>query len=737
MKQGVIRGRTVKSGLYGRQGKDTRVRENVTGPPHFLPAVTKCAADVSSGLKGTIPGGYMHGLRLIVISAFCALVTAGAPLAAQGNIDWAEQWRHTPPAGQPAHPFAWMNDSLSYTGLAYDQTRNLVYVVSPQFTRSGGWLLNEPRIYVLDPDSGGVRRDVGRSAFPGSRGAGGELPVPLDTFITASVTSLGFAQNRFAVFKIDVDDEGRIYVCNLVNPLWGYCRQVSPTVIGCDSDYLDQGPLRIWRWDTPTSTPELIYATLNTAATAIGSAQDSELPATRWGDAFAVTGKRAWHDPPGPDPPVLHDSVRIYVGGGNWPGQLTPNGEIAVLVEDRRPAAQRPDRDTFGGGKLSFRLGLLLQTQRGIASHGVAPEPVTEFHGHITGHIWTDNNTNPAVYVPELQSGIIPLPQTYMPLVSQMYTLPTSLTGPGGALAWHSLPSFGRKFLVVADGMPTAPTNPSVPNDNTTARMIDVSTQGQEFAVYSPTPRLGSRILESIDQNNFVADVDISSSVWETPVGTWDSDVRLYVLMSNNGIACYRARPTAVQLSTFDAVHEDGRVQLRWCVESEQSSLRFIVQRAPEEDGPWTEIGSVPARGTTHEAATYSFADPLGGNAGTSDALWYRLVEEDTHGTRTVYPALRVLMPATAISPRLDILPHPLPAGSDAVTVQVRSAREGQARLGLYDVLGRKVAGAEGLSLFRGSNLHTLRVPALRAGMYVLVLRATDGTHRQTRLLVR
>ncbi|MDT8325701.1 MAG: hypothetical protein RRA94_16420, partial [Bacteroidota bacterium] len=496
-----------------------------------------------------------------------------------------------------------MNDSLSFTGIAYDQTRNLVYVVSPQYTRSGGWLLNEPRIYILDPDSGGVRTDIGRSAFPGSRGAGGELPVPLDTFITASVTSLSFAQNRFAVFKIDVDDEGRIYVCNLVNPLWGYCRQVSPSVIGCDSDYLDQGPLRVWRWDTPSSTPQLIYATRNTAGTAIGSAQDSELPATRWGDAFAVSGKRAWHDPPGPDPPVLHDSVRIYVGGGNWPGQSAPNDEIAVLVEDRRPAAQRPDRDTFGGGKLSFGLGLRLQTQRGVATHGVAAEPVSEFHGHITGRIWTDNSRNPATAFPEFQSGIIPLPQTYAPPVSQARTLPTHLTGSSGPMAWLALPAFNRKFLVVADGLPTDPLNPNTPNDNTTARMIDVTTQGQEFAVWSRTPQLGSRILESIDQDNFVSDVDVSAAVWETPVGTWENDVRLYVLMSNNGIACYRARPTAVELSAFDAVHDNGRVRLRWRVESEQSSLRFLIQRAATPEGPWHEIGTVPARGTTHEAA--------------------------------------------------------------------------------------------------------------------------------------
>jgi len=678
----------------------------------------------------------MQRVCLIMLSMFLGLCVGRTPVDAQGNIDWAENWRHAPPAGQPAHAFAWMNDSLSYTGLAYDQVRNLVYVVSPQYTRSAGWLLNEPRIYILDPDSGGVRTDIGRSAFPGSRGAGGELPVPLDTFITASVTSLGFAQNRFAVFKIDVDDEGRIYVCNLVNPLWGYCRQVSPSVSGCDTDYLDQGPLRIWRWDTPTSTPELIYATRNTAGTAIGSVQDSELPATRWGDAFAVTGKRAWHDPPGPDPPVLHDSVRIYVGGGNWPGQSAPNDEIAILVEDRRPAAQRPDRDTFGGGKLSFRLGMRLQTQRGVAMHGVAAEAVSELHGHITGEVWADNSRNPTMSFPEFQSGIIPLPQTYAPPASQARTLPTHLTGPSGPMAWFALPSFNRAFLVVADGLPTDPMNPIVPNDNTTARIVDVTTPGQEFSVWSRTPQLGNSILESIDQDNFVSDVDVSVAVWETPVGTWENDVRLYVLMSNNGVACYRARPTAVQLSAFDAVHKDGLVHLRWRVESEQASLRFIIQRAPEQDGPWTEIGSVLARGTSHEAAWYAYDDPLAGVPAADGALWYRLVEEDLNGGRTAYHSLRVFIGMVARTPRLDILPHPLSAGSDAVTVQIYSVQETDATMELYDALGRRVAVREKISLLEGGNRLVLRVPALRRGLHVLIVRNGDGITQQQRVLV-
>ena len=679
----------------------------------------------------------MRRLRLTLVMSCFSIVSMAVPLASQGNIDWAELWRQTPPTGQPTHPFAWMNDSLSFTGLAYDQTRDLIYVVSPQYSYSSGLVTIEPRIHILGVDDGKIRSDVGRSAFPGNQGAGGELPLPLDTFIVASVKPLGFAQNRFATYKIDVDDEGRIYVCNLVNPQWGYCKQISPSVVGCDANYLDQGPLRIWRWDTPTSTPELIYATMNTSASAIGNAQDSELPATRWGDAFAVTGKRGWYDPPGPDPPVLLDSVRIYVGGGNWPGQTSPTSEIAVIVEDRRPWLQRPDRDTYGGGKLSFRLGLRIQTQRGVATHGLAPEAVTEFHGHITGNLWMDNTTGPAMYGPEFQSSIMPLPQTYAPLSSQMYTLSTSRTGLSGAMAFLSYPSYQKKYLIVADGMPIPPSIP-YSNDNTTARMIDVTTQGNEFGVWGRTPQLGNSMLESIDQDNYVSDVDVSFSTFKTPVGTDEYDVRLYVLMSNNGIACYRARPTAVELSSFQAILAIDAVLLRWRVESEQSSLRFRIDRAEESEGPWEEIGSVPARGTTHEAKWYELRDELGAYAPTTNALWYRLVEEDLSGGYTVYPAVRVdLTASTAASLSMAVFPQPLRAGASGMSIRFSHDRDEDVSLRIHDVLGRQLRPELRVSLTRGSTVLPFSAGELRPGPYLIVATTASGVRRQKRILIQ
>ncbi len=665
-----------------------------------------------------------------------SLTVAASSLQAQGNIGWEEMWKNLPPRGQINHSLSWMNDSLSFTGLVHDKTRDVIYVISPQYVRNNLAVFPQPRIYILDPDSGKPRMDLGRSAFPLNMGAGGELPVPLDTFSTVSGKGLGFARNRFTLFKIDVDDEGRICVCNLVNPQWSYCRDTSGT--GCDPDYLDQGPFRVWRWDTPTSTPELIYATLNTAGTAIGNRLSSELDSSRWGDAFAVTGKRGWHTPPWPGTPVLHDSVRIYVSGGAWPDHAATNS-VAVLVEDRRPLAQRPDRDVMGGGKLSFRLGVrLVQPSAGAASHGIAPEAESLLQGHIGRNIWMTGNTSFVTGSTEFMSSSLPIPQTWQPPAQSIRTLSLSLTNPAGPLKAFSLPKYQRRFLVVADGYPTDPSNPLQPNRNTTARALDMTTTGAVFLLpFGATPGIDTLIQEKIDGDNYVADVDykIDTVVWE---GRTHLSLILFVLMSNNGIACYRSRSPhdfRVELSAFHAAWTAEGVHLRWHVESETNALLFRIERGAAEGGPFEAAGTVAARGTTTIPAWYEFMDAGPNISGMQEQLWYRLVEVDTDGSQTIFPAVSVQRSNAPEALTLTLFPQPLRSNANDLTVYCESPHKQRVVISIHDILGRRIMTPLQRELYAGSNILVLGAAAFQPGTYLLVATFSDGS-RQTRRIV-
>ncbi|MBR9975896.1 MAG: hypothetical protein KFF77_09980 [Bacteroidetes bacterium] len=652
-------------------------------------------------------------------------------LPAQGNIDWEQRWLVTPPTGQSQHPFSWMNDSLAYTRLAYDETREVVYVVSPH--RPGMTMWSAPSIHILDAQSGQPRTDLGRSAHFTRRGLGGELPVPLDTFMTATNTNLGFGLNWFALYNIDVDEEGRIYACNLVDPLWGICL-LQPTGL-CDSMYLHQGPFRVWRWDTPSSTPELIYATCNATHDSIGSITSSEMPYARWGDGFAVDGGRRWYQPPAGGPPVLVDSTRLYVTSGQWPGGTGLVGSVAVLVPDTRDSLQRPQRDVFGSGRLSYRLGMRMDVPAAAAAHGIALGDHSFSGDTLQRWIWLRRHGENLYRVRERHLLTAPLPRLAVPSGSdvQFFSSTNSLFGPSGAMAHLSLPAYGRSFLAVADARPTSTIDPTIPNDNTTGRLVDVTIWGSFFQVWGPTPRVGSAAPQSIGPGNYITDIDLMERYYtpqERPDGPGHL-VSLFLLFSNNGIACYRSRPVPVELLFLAAMpHADG-ARVAWMVTAEVNIQSYLVERGPGETGPWQVVGSVMASGGTGDLR-YALDD----RSARSGTRWYRLTAVEFDGTRKTWPAVR--LDGTTAAPSFEALLFPQPvAAGDAVYLRLRTPVEETYRLRVTDVIGREMLPTRDITTQAGETLLSLDATRLRAGLYLVELRKRDGATRVLRLLVR
>lgn len=652
-------------------------------------------------------------------------------LAAQGNIDWEQRWRVTPPAGQSQHPFSWMNDSLSYTRLAYDETREVVYVVSPH--RPGTTMWSGPSIHILDAQTGQPRTDLGRSAHFTRRGLGGELPVPLDTFMTATNTNLGFGLNWFALYNIDVDEDGRIYACNLVDPLWGSCIRMPNGQ--CDSMYLQQGPFRVWRWNTPSSTPELLYATCNATHDSIGSIASSEMPYARWGDGFTVDGGRRWYQPPVGGPPRLVDSVRIYVTGA--PGATGPvtTGHVAVLVPDTRDSLQRPQRDVFGGGTLSYRLGLRLDVPAAAAAHGIALGDRSFAGDTLQRWIWLRRHGENLYRVRERHPLTAPLPRLAVPAGADVQEMAStsSLFGPSGSMAHLSLPAYGRNFLAVADALPTSMTHPTIPNNNTTGRLLDVTIWGSFYQVWGPTPLVGPAPPQSIGPGNYITDIDIMERYY-TPQEVPDGPGRLislFLLFSNNGIACYRNRPVPVELLSLTTMPNAGGARIAWTVTAEVNIQSYLVERGPGETGPWEGVGSVIASGGTGDLR-YSFDDLTPSAAA---ARWYRLTAVEFDGTRKTWPAVR--LDATA-SPLFDaaLFPQPMSAG-DAAYLRLHTPSEEVYTLRVTDVIGRAVLATRDVATRPGETLLPLDAGRLRAGLYLVELRKRVGAARVLRLLVR
>ncbi|MDT8322486.1 MAG: hypothetical protein RRA94_00130 [Bacteroidota bacterium] len=325
-----------------------------------------------------------HNRIIFIVAAlfFCCAEI----VSAQGSAHWELLWKNEAPVGNPTHPNAWMIPEASYTALAYDRWRDVLYIVNPVRGGTAPNFTAEPRIHIWKAADGLPATNVGRSAFGTSAGNGAELPVPLDTIATsaAGFSNRGFAMNRYCLYNIDLDDEGRIFACNLVSPLWNLCILLPSGQ--CDPDYLAQGPFRVWRWDTPSSNPRLVYATLNDSATAIGNILNSEQTYTSWGDAFDVIGKRSMYSP-SQGATYTVDSVRMYVGGGSYPSQPDWNREVHVLLEDSRDSTQRAMADC-GNYTMDYRLAVkLVNGSSAYASHGVAGTANSLVHD-----VWMDSN---------------------------------------------------------------------------------------------------------------------------------------------------------------------------------------------------------------------------------------------------------------------------------------------------------------------------------------------------------
>jgi hypothetical protein len=144
-----------------------------------------------------------------------------------------------------------------------------------------------------------------------------------------------------------------------------------------------------------------------------------------------------------------------------------------------------------------------------------------------------------------------------------------------------------------------------------------------------------------------------------------------------------------VELTDFQAAHDEQTALLTWQTASEQQNAGFAVQhRGPDvtrgDTGAWTRIGFVEGHGTTTTSQPYRFRTKRLA-VGTHR---FRLKQVDTDGSTTVSHAVEVqigIQNAYALS-----APTPNPTAGEAhVQLTVRETQP--VRVAVYDVLGREV----------------------------------------------
>jgi hypothetical protein len=494
-----------------------------------------------------------------------------------------------------------------------------------------------------------------------------------------------------------------------------------------------QGPFKVYRWDTPSSAPRLVYATLDSMNAAPGtSVMNSEMTWTRWGDAFDVVGKRGYEPRGGGQGPLLVDSARILASGGQFQCQAATNREVNIFLADRR-----------GNAPYDFRLAIkMVSSLEGIASHGIA---ATGPRGMAP--IWMDNNNRVTTLNNQVETSA-PWPQTAS-MTSQFSISQDSATGTGfaGPVAWFSAPGAARSYLVCADGRPGDLVNWDLPNYRTSARVLDVTNPSAASVFRGVTPKLGLRWQDNLNESdglNFIADVDFKL---EPDSGGTGYYLVVFVLMSNNGIAAYRTKNAAiipVELLSFDAEAGERDVMLRWATAREHNNAGFEVQRSFSGGRAWDVLAFVPARGDATGAVSgggaYDFRDPLQEIHRSVVTVLYRLRQVDLDGSsslspeRTVFCGPATAAPATAAPAIVSVYPNPC---SSMSTIAIRLPAAAAVRLRILNCLGEELRAMADDAMGAGTHLFDVSAAGLPAGTYIAELSANGIVARKALLVVK
>ncbi|SHK17132.1 family 10 glycosylhydrolase [Hymenobacter psychrotolerans] len=180
-----------------------------------------------------------------------------------------------------------------------------------------------------------------------------------------------------------------------------------------------------------------------------------------------------------------------------------------------------------------------------------------------------------------------------------------------------------------------------------------------------------------------------------------------------------------------------GFVEMSWqpgpAATDGQLARQYVVYRVPAGSGPITAADLAnPANIRAITDTTY-FREPA-----TGTSFRYALTALDRLHNESATATLTILLPTTAGAQAAPLLEPAYPNPFQAETrLAFTLPTAGPAEMRLLDLTGREVALLASGRHAAGRHELTLRAAALPAGLYVLVLRTTDGVARQRLLLTR
>lgn len=162
-----------------------------------------------------------------------------------------------------------------------------------------------------------------------------------------------------------------------------------------------------------------------------------------------------------------------------------------------------------------------------------------------------------------------------------------------------------------------------------------------------------------------------------------------YVFIGTFGGGVFRSdQPIPVELNSFAAYFDDGKVILKWQTASESNNQGFEILRSSndnEDHSNWVSVGFVKGKGNSNELTDYSFID----KDISAGKYWYRLKQIDYNGSYKLSEKVLVDVPVPTNSILFQNYPNPF----NAITnINWQASVAGLTRLKIYNSIGQEIS---------------------------------------------
>ncbi|MEM1127285.1 MAG: cohesin domain-containing protein [Bacteroidota bacterium] len=154
------------------------------------------------------------------------------------------------------------------------------------------------------------------------------------------------------------------------------------------------------------------------------------------------------------------------------------------------------------------------------------------------------------------------------------------------------------------------------------------------------------------------------------------------ITITNGSVTIPPGSVVPVELTSFDALVDQGDVVLQWTTASEENNAGFEVQQ--QVNGSFEGVGFVDGNGTTFETSRYAFRlDNV-----AAGAHRFRLKQIDFDGSFEYHPVVEVTIDVPGTHLLSDAYPNPF---NPATTFTLTLAQQQTVRISVFDTLGREV----------------------------------------------